>query len=80
MPTNLYGPGDNYNLRNSHVMPALIRKFYDAKINNQSEVTCWGTGSPRREFLYVDDLAEACIFILENISSEIYEKVMITII
>ena len=74
MPTNLYGPGDNYNLRNSHVMPALIRKFYDAKINNQSEVTCWGTGSPRREFLYVDDLAEACIFILENISSEIHQK------
>ena len=74
MPTNLYGPGDNYNLQNSHVMPALIRKFYDAKINNQSEVTCWGTGSPKREFLYVDDLAEACIFILENISSEIYQK------
>lgn len=67
MPTNLYGPGDNYNLKNSHVMPALIKKFYDAKINNKSEVFCWGTGDPKREFLYVDDLAEACIFIIENI-------------
>ncbi len=70
MPTNLYGPGDNYNLKNSHVMPALIRKFYDAKLNKKSEVICWGTGAPKREFLYVDDLAEAAIFILENISSE----------
>ena len=67
MPTNLYGPGDNYNLKNSHVMPALIKKFYDANINNKSEVFCWGTGNPRREFLYVDDLAEACIFVLENV-------------
>ena len=71
MPTNLYGPGDNYDLDNSHVMPALIRKFYDAKLNNISEVICWGSGAPKREFLYVDDLAEATIFILENISSEI---------
>ena len=70
MPTNLYGPGDNYNLENSHVMPALIKKFYDATINNQSEVICWGTGSPKREFLYVDDLAEASIFVLEKISSK----------
>ena len=70
MPTNLYGPGDNYNLDNSHVMPALIRKFYDAKFNNKSEVTCWGSGAPKREFLYVDDLAESAIFILENISSD----------
>ena len=70
MPTNLYGPGDNYNLNNSHVMPALIRKFYDAKLNNNSEVICWGSGAPKREFLYVDDLAEATIFILENISSK----------
>ncbi len=68
MPTNLYGPGDNYNLNNSHVMPALIRKFYDAKYNNKSEVICWGSGAPKREFLYVDDFAEATIFILENIS------------
>ena len=67
MPTNLYGPGDNYNLNNSHVMPALIKKFYDAKINNKSEVVCWGTGNPKREFLYVDDLAEACVFVLENV-------------
>ena len=67
MPTNLYGPGDNYNLKNSHVMPALIKKFYDANINNKSEVFCWGTGNPRREFLYVDDLAEACVFVLENV-------------
>ena len=70
MPTNLYGPGDNYNLNNSHVMPALIKKFYDAKINKKSEVNCWGTGNPKREFLYVDDLAEASIFILENISTK----------
>jgi len=67
MPTNLYGPGDNYNLKNSHVMPALIKKFYDAKSENKSEVFCWGTGEPKREFLYVDDLAEACIFILDKI-------------
>ena len=67
MPANLYGPGDNYNLKNNHVMPALIKKFYDAKINNKSEVFCWGTGDPKREFLYVDDLAEACIFIIENV-------------
>ena len=69
MPTNLYGPGDNYNLEDSHVMPALIKKFHDAKSNNKSEVICWGTGSPKREFLYVDDLAEASIFVLENIPS-----------
>lgn len=68
MPTNLYGPGDNYNLENSHVMPALIRKFYEAKTKNLSEVLCWGTGSPKREFLYVNDLAEASIFVLEKIS------------
>ena len=68
MPTNLYGPGDNYHLENSHVMPALIRKFYEAKAKNSSEVICWGTGSPKREFLYVNDLAEASIFVLEKIS------------
>ena len=71
MPTNLYGPGDNYNSENSHVLPALIRKFHDAKLNKKSEIICWGTGTPKREFLYVDDLAEASIFILENVSSEI---------
>ena len=70
MPTNLYGPGDNYNINDSHVMPALIKKFHDAKLLKKSEVNCWGTGNPKREFLYVDDLAEASIFILENISSE----------
>ena len=68
MPTNLYGPGDNYHLENSHVMPALIRKFYEAKTKNLPEVICWGSGSPKREFLYVNDLAEACIFVLEKIS------------
>ncbi len=71
MPTNLYGPGDNYNSENSHVLPALIKKFHDAKLNKKSEIICWGTGTPKREFLYVDDLAEASIFILENVSSEI---------
>ncbi len=66
MPTNLYGPGDNYNPLNSHVLPALIRKFSEARKNNLLSVSCWGTGTPLREFLYVDDLADACIFVLEN--------------
>jgi GDP-L-fucose synthase len=64
MPTNLYGPGDNYNLQNSHVLPALIRKFHEAKEAGQPDVIAWGTGSPRREFLHVDDLADACAFLL----------------
>jgi GDP-L-fucose synthase len=64
MPTNLYGPGDNYHLQNSHVLPALLRKFHEAKLGGASEVVAWGTGSPRREFLHVDDLAEACAFLL----------------
>ena len=64
MPTNLYGPGDNYHLQNSHVMPALIRKFHEAKLAGKTEVVAWGTGSPKREFLHVDDLAEACAFLL----------------
>ena len=64
MPTNLYGPGDNYNLQNSHVLPALIRKFHEAKEAGRDEVVAWGTGTPKREFLYVDDLAEACAFLL----------------
>jgi len=68
MPTNLYGPRDNYNLENSHVLPALIRKFDEAKRNNLNQVKCWGSGKPLREFLYVDDLADACIFVLENIN------------
>jgi GDP-L-fucose synthase len=70
MPTNLYGPNDNYNLRTSHVLPALIRKFDDARLKGEPYVTCWGTGSPRREFLYSDDLARACLFLMENYGSE----------
>jgi len=66
MPTNLYGPGDNFDLNNSHVLPALLRKFHDAKINNEDQVPCWGTGTPRREFLHVDDLASACLFLMNN--------------
>ena len=71
MPTNLYGPGDNYHSSNSHVLPALIRKFHKAKREDLKKVICWGTGNPLREFLFVDDLAEACIFILENWDSAI---------
>ncbi|MBP6512213.1 MAG: GDP-L-fucose synthase, partial [Bacteroidia bacterium] len=70
MPTNLYGPNDNYDLNNSHVLPALIRKFHDAKIKNLDSVEIWGTGSPKREFLHVDDLADACVFLMENYSEE----------
>lgn len=70
MPTNLYGQGDNYHPMNSHVLPAMIDKFYKAKINDLKKVICWGTGAPKREFLFVDDLAEASIFILENVSTE----------
>ncbi len=66
MPTNLYGPQDNYDLKSSHVMAALIRKFYEAKIKKKKEVICWGSGKPLREFLFVDDLAEACIYLLKN--------------
>jgi GDP-L-fucose synthase len=66
MPTNLYGYNDNYDVQNSHVLPALIRKFHEAKINNAPNVIVWGTGSPRREFLFADDLAEACLFLMEN--------------
>ncbi len=66
MPTNLFGPGDNYDLKNSHVLPALLRKFHEAKVNNEPEVTVWGTGKPRREFLHSDDLASACLFLMEH--------------
>ena len=69
MPTNLYGPNDNFDLENSHVLPALIRKFHEAKINNQNEVVVWGTGAAKREFLHVDDLAEACVFLMNNYDS-----------
>jgi GDP-L-fucose synthase len=66
MPTNLYGPGDNYHLQDSHVLPALIRRFHEAKLNNLSEVVIWGSGSPRRELMHVDDLASGILFLLEN--------------
>tara|TARA_X000000950_G_C13804014_1_gene614804 strand:+ start:301 stop:1320 length:1020 start_codon:yes stop_codon:yes gene_type:complete len=69
MPTNLYGPGDNYHPMNSHVLPALIKKISDAKKNNLKSITCWGTGKPLREFLFVDDLADACLFALEKWNS-----------
>lgn len=66
MPTNMYGIGDNYDLNNSHVLPALIRKMHEAKLNNATEAVVWGTGTPKREFLYADDLAEACYFLMKN--------------
>ena len=68
MPTNLYGPNDNYHPTHSHVLPALIRRFHEAKEQGLTEVTCWGTGSPLREFLYVDDLADGCVFLMNNYS------------
>jgi len=70
MPTNLYGPNDNFDLETSHVIPALIRKFHEAKINGAKSVVVWGTGTPRREFLYVDDLADACLFLMENCDAQ----------
>ncbi|PCI93483.1 MAG: GDP-fucose synthetase [Flavobacteriales bacterium] len=75
MPTNLYGPNDNYDLENSHVLPALMRKFHTAKENEDSSVELWGTGSPMREFLHVDDLAEACIFLMETYNDEQFVNV-----
>jgi GDP-L-fucose synthase len=70
MPTNLYGQGDNFDLQNSHVLPALIRKFHDAKQQGAQQVEIWGTGTPRREFLHVDDLADACLFLMQSYESE----------
>jgi GDP-L-fucose synthase len=70
MPTNLYGPNDNYDLQNSHVLPALIRKFHEAKVNNQPSVTMWGTGKPKREFLHADDLADACYYLMQHYDEE----------
>jgi len=70
MPTNLYGPGDNFDLRHSHVLPALVRRFHEAKEARQPEVTIWGTGTPRREFLHVDDLAAACVFLMRTYEGE----------
>lgn len=75
MPTNLYGPGDNFNLENSHVLPALIRKFHDAKINKLPEVEVWGTGTPRREFLHVEDMADATVFLMNNYDGEQFVNV-----
>lgn len=73
MPTNLYGPGDNYHLDNSHVMPGLIYRFHNAKINKLSTVTIWGTGKPKREFLYIDDMAQASIYLM-SLDKKIYNK------
>ena len=70
MPTNLYGPNDNFDLKSSHVLPALIRKFHEAKVNGSNTVEVWGTGTPLREFIYVDDMADACVFLMENYDGE----------
>ena len=70
MPTNLYGPGDNYDPETSHVMAALIHKFHEAKMNNEPHVVVWGTGAPRREFMHVDDMADACVYLMENYDTE----------
>jgi GDP-L-fucose synthase len=70
MPTNLYGPGDNFDLESSHVLPALIRKFHEAKVGGEGAVRVWGSGRPRREFLHVDDLADACVFLMERYDGE----------
>lgn len=70
MPTNLYGPNDNYDLQNAHVLPSLVRKFHEAKMNNSPEVIIWGTGSPKREFLHADDLADACVYLMNTYSKE----------
>jgi len=75
MPTNLYGPGDNYHPENSHVIPALIRKFHEAKVSNAPTVTVWGTGNPRREFLYSEDMADACVFLM-NLPDEKYDSLL----
>jgi GDP-L-fucose synthase len=75
MPTNLYGPNDNYDLQNSHVLPALIRKFHTAKVENAATVEVWGTGAPLREFLHVDDLAEACLFLMNNYNEKLFVNV-----
>jgi GDP-L-fucose synthase len=75
MPTNLYGPNDNFDLTSSHVLPALIRKFHDAKLASRDEVTIWGTGAPRREFLHVDDLADACLFLMRRYDDAVHVNV-----
>jgi len=79
MPTNLYGPNDNYDLENSHVLPALIRKFYEAKISGTPQVKIWGTGSPQREFLHVNDMAKACLFVMEKVEAQdLYDSLGLT--
>ena len=75
MPTNLYGPGDNYDLANSHVIPAMLRKFHDAKQNGDAEVVIWGTGTPRREFMYSDDMASACVHLM-NLSDTSFQRLL----
>ena len=75
MPTNLYGPNDNFDLKNSHVLPALIRKFHEAKRRGDETVECWGTGAPLREFLHVDDMADACVYLLENYDGELHVNI-----
>ena len=75
MPTNLYGPEDNYDLQNSHVLPALIRKMHEAKVRGDKEVIVWGTGTPRREFLYGDDMADACVFLM-NLPDEEFTAIL----
>jgi GDP-L-fucose synthase len=75
MPTNLYGPNDNFDLTSSHVLPAMIRKFHDAKVQGRSEVTIWGTGAPLREFLHVDDLADACVFLMQRYGDALHINV-----
>jgi GDP-L-fucose synthase len=74
MPTNAYGPNDNYDLETSHALPALIRKIHEAKIRGLKEVTVWGSGKPTREFIHVDDIADACIFIIDQDFSQLYEQ------
>jgi len=79
MPTNLYGPNDNFDIKSSHVLPALIRKFHEAKVNSINFVELWGSGKPKREFLYVEDLADACVYILKNINAEtLYDRMGIS--
>ena len=75
MPTNLYGPNDNYDAQNSHIIPALLRKFYEAKLESRLEVEVWGDGSPLREFLHVDDCAEACVFLMQNYNEKQFVNV-----
>jgi GDP-L-fucose synthase len=75
MPTNLYGQGDNYNLETSHVIPAMLRKFHEGKVNNAGSVTIWGSGTPLREFMYVDDLADACVFIMQEYNDKLFLNV-----